>query len=71
MGGLKDEVRYYIKLLNPKTLQQTFGMVKIQEEFVNCNKKTSKSFWYANNYVITPIKFTARALVPVHRISPT
>ncbi|KAB1219951.1 hypothetical protein CJ030_MR3G022815 [Morella rubra] len=36
--GLKDDIRYPIKLLNPSTLQQAFGMAKIQEEYVSSIK---------------------------------
>lgn len=34
IGGLKDEIRYLVKLLNPNTLNQAFGTIKTPEEFV-------------------------------------
>ena len=35
LSGLKDEARLLVKMLNPKNLNGAFGLVKIQEEYLN------------------------------------
>ena len=43
LSGLRDEIRLPIKMLNPKTLNEAFGLAKIQEEYVMSSKKFLKS----------------------------
>ena len=43
LSDLRDEIRLPIKMLNPKTLNEAFGLAKIQEEYVMSSKKFLKS----------------------------
>jgi len=43
LSGLRDEIRLLIKMLNPKTLNEAFGLAKIQEKYVISSKKFLKS----------------------------
>ena len=43
LSGLRDEIRLPVKMLNPKTLNEDFGLAKIQEEYVMGSKKFLKS----------------------------
>jgi len=48
LGGLKDEIRSPLKLLNPTNLNWAFTLAKIQEELV-LNSRTSKFNTYTNS----------------------
>jgi hypothetical protein len=48
LGGLKDEIRSPLKLLNPTNLNWAFTLAKIQEELV-LNSRTSKFSTYTNS----------------------
>ena len=43
LSGLKDEVRLLVKMLNPKNLNEAFGLAKIQEEYLMSSRKFQKS----------------------------
>lgn len=78
-GGLKDEIRYPIKLLGPINLQQAFGMAKIQEEYVAVKKRSWRSFGQltnatSNHYnagALCSSKLVNKTLVPIQKITPT
>ena len=40
MNGLKDEIRLPVRMLNPQSLNEAFGLAKIQEEYVWSNRKS-------------------------------
>nr|XP_023879731.1 uncharacterized protein LOC111992135 [Quercus suber] len=40
LSGLKDEIRLPVRMLVPKSLNDAFGLAKIQEEFLYSNKKS-------------------------------
>ena len=42
LSGLKDEIRLPVRMLNPNTLNEAFGLAKIQEEYVLSCKKSSR-----------------------------
>ena len=42
LSGLKDEIRFPIRMLVPKSLNDAFGLAKIQEEFLISNRKSFK-----------------------------
>ena len=42
LSGLKDEIKLPIRTLNPQTLNEAFGLAKIQEEYVFSCKKSSE-----------------------------
>ena len=33
LSGLRDEIRLQVRMLNPKSLNEAFGLAKIQEEY--------------------------------------
>ena len=43
LSGLRDEIRLPIKMLNPKTLNEAFGLAKILEAYMVSCKRSSKS----------------------------
>ena len=42
LSGLKDEIRLLVRMLVPKSLNDAFGLAKIQEEFLISNRKSFK-----------------------------
>ena len=44
MNGLKDEIKLPIKMLNPQNLNATFGLAKIQEEYLMASRRNIKSW---------------------------
>ena len=42
LSGLKDETRLPVRMLVPKSLNDAFGLAKIQEEFLISNRKSIK-----------------------------
>ena len=42
LSGLKDEIRLPVRMLNPQSLNEAFGLAKIQEEYVLSYKKSAK-----------------------------
>ena len=42
LSGLRDEIRFPIKMFNPQNLNSAFGLAKIQKEYLLSNKKTTK-----------------------------
>ena len=42
LSGLKDEIRLPVRMLVPKSLNDVFGLAKIQEEYLMSSKKTFK-----------------------------
>ena len=42
LSGLKDEIRLPVRMLNPQSLNEAFGLAKIQEEYVFSCKKSAK-----------------------------
>ena len=43
LSGLKDEIRLPVRMLNPQTLNEAFGLSKIQEEYNWSCKRSFKS----------------------------
>ena len=39
LSGLKDEIRLPVRMLVPKTLNEAFGLAKIQEEYLSNGRK--------------------------------
>ena len=42
LSGLKDEIQLLVRMLNPSTMNEAFGLAKIQEEYVLSCKKNSR-----------------------------
>ena len=41
--ALRDEIRLPVKMINPKTFNEAFGLANVQEEYVMSSKKFLKS----------------------------
>ena len=74
LNGLKDEIRLPVRMLTPQSLNATFGLAKIQEEYLISCKKSSKiqqeigkpsilGFPKVNTFV------EAKSRIPIKRIS--
>ena len=44
LSGMKEEIRFPIKMFNPQALSTAFGLAKIQEECLNASRKGTKSW---------------------------
>ena len=76
LSGLKDEVRLLMKMLNPKNLNEAFGLAKIQEEYLMSSKKIQKpsSMELSKPSILGPradIKLDSKFKLPLQRLSPT
>ena len=76
LNGLRDEIRLPIKMLNPKTLNEAFGLAKIQEEYVMSSKKflKSSSLEVTKPSVLVPrpdTRLDSKFKLPLQRLSPT
>jgi hypothetical protein len=49
LGGLKDEIRYPLRLLNHTNLNVAFSMAKIQEECVLSARKSTRFSNFSNS----------------------
>lgn len=75
LSGLKDKIRLPVRMLNPQTLNEAFGLAKIQEEYVWSNKK---SIGYQQESGKTSIlglpksnaMLDTKPKIPVKRITP-
>ena len=75
LSGLKDEIWLPVRMLNPSTLNEAFGLAKIQEEYVFYCKKSSRFQQETgkgsilgllkNNVVIE-----AKSKIPIKRLTP-
>ena len=75
LSDLKDEVRLPVRMLNPPTLNEAFGLAKIQEEYLmGCKKGTN--VWHdlgKSSILGMPPKVTRfieeKTRIPIKRIS--
>ena len=44
MSRLKDEIKLLVRMLNPQNLNATFGLAKIQEEYLMTSRRNIKSW---------------------------
>lgn len=71
IGGLKDEIQFSVKLLNPTTLHQAFGIAKMQKEFVSSWKKSTRVTGGSMGAPFThSTKPNIKTTLPIHKISP-
>ena len=74
LSGLKDEVSLPVKMLHPKNLNKAFGLAKIQEEYLNSNRRSQRpSIDYAKPSILGPKlegKVESRLRLPLQRLSP-
>ncbi|GFI61096.1 hypothetical protein IMSAG049_00249 [Clostridiales bacterium] len=52
LSGLRDEIRLSVRMLNPQSLNEAFGLAKIQEEYVWSSRKSIKSHQKSGNTLI-------------------
>ena len=43
MSGFKDEIRLPVRMLMPKSLNEAFGLAKIQEEYLMSSRKSFRN----------------------------
>ena len=75
LSGLKDEIRLPIRMLNPQSLNEAFGLAKIQEEYVWSNRKSIMYQQESGNTSILGLPKSNAMLdtkpkIPVKRITP-
>ena len=75
LSGLKDEIRLQVRMLVPKSLNEAFGLAKIQEEYLLSSRRgfgNVADSWKASILGLPP-KFEAKAesriKVPLQRLS--
>ncbi|XP_075633382.1 uncharacterized protein LOC142605839 [Castanea sativa] len=76
LSGLKDEIRLPIRMLNPQTLNEAFGLAKIQEEYVWSSKKSIRYQQESGKTSILGLPKSNAVLdtkpkIPIKRITPT
>ena len=74
LSGLKDEIRLPVRMLVPKTLNEAFGLAKVQEEYVNSCMKGFRGVADNGNASIlgTPkleARVEPRTKVPLQRLT--
>ncbi|XP_075659120.1 uncharacterized protein LOC142628999 [Castanea sativa] len=75
LNGLKDEVKLLVKMLNPKNLNEAFGLAKIQEEYLMSRKKSQRpsSLELSKPSILGPkpdVKLGSKFKLPLQRLSP-
>ena len=75
---MKDEIRLLVRMLNPQSLNESFGLSKIQEEYNWSCKKSFKSRLEPGKFSILgpppkvpPLTDMKNNRIPIKRISPT
>ena len=77
LSGLRDEIRLPMRMLNPKSLNEAFGLAKIQKEYNwSCKKSVKMQVDQGKPSILgAPPKTTSflesKARLPIIRISPT
>ena len=78
LSGLRDKVRLVVRMQNPRTLNATFRLAKIQEEYLSTCKKVYRPFSESSrsNWQEQPIekydsKSESKARVPIQKITST
>jgi hypothetical protein len=62
LGGLKPEIRFLVRMFNPKTLVEAYSLAKIQEENVLNNTKGIRP-WISNQFRSNMVGGTAEFTV--------
>ena len=76
LSGLRDEIRLPVRMLSPKSLNEAFGLSKIQEEYNwSCKKSVKLQVDQRKPSILgAPPKTTSflesKARLPIKRISP-
>ena len=76
LSGLKDEIRLPVRMLNPQSLNEAFGLSKIQEEYNwSCKKSSKVQMDQGKPSILGPPKVlplidNKSNKLPIRRISP-
>ena len=76
LSGLRDEIRLPMRMLNPKSLNEAFGLAKIQEEYNwSCRKFSKTQGDQGRPYILgappkAPSLLESKPRLPIKRISP-
>ncbi|XP_058078836.1 uncharacterized protein LOC131227133 [Magnolia sinica] len=70
LSGLREDIRFMVRMLNPSNLTMAFGMAKMQEENVAAFRRGSKVSSLPTRPFITNTTSDTKAIVPVQRLSP-
>ncbi|KAJ0101884.1 hypothetical protein Patl1_05728 [Pistacia atlantica] len=72
LSGLREEIRFMVRMLNPSNVHIAFGLAKMQEENVAAFRRTTKLGSVPTRLAIRPSSLPEkRAIVPVQRLSPS
>ena len=72
LSGLREDIRFMVRMLNPSNLHIAFGLAKMQEENVAALRITAKLGSVPTRLAIgPPSPPEKRAIVPVQRLSPS
>ncbi|KAJ0043687.1 hypothetical protein Pint_18479 [Pistacia integerrima] len=72
LSGLREDIRFMVRMLNPSNLHIVFGLAKMQEENVAALRRTTKLGSVPTRLAIGPPSPPGkRAIVPVQRLSPS
>ncbi|RVW59679.1 Transposon Tf2-8 polyprotein [Vitis vinifera] len=72
LSGLREDIRFMVRMLNPSNLHIAFGLAKMQEENVAALRRTAKLGSVPTRLAIgPPSPPEKRAIVPVQRLSPS
>ena len=69
LSGFKDEVRLPVRMLSPKTLNEAFGLAKMQEEYLwSCRKYSKNSYDGSRKSVLGAPKLENNNPTPKSRV---
>jgi len=76
LSGLRDEIRLPIRMLNPWNLSATFGLAKIQEEYLVVSKRSTKPWSDGiKTSILGPLPMIKNeskgTKLPIQKISPS
>uniref|UniRef100_A0A7N2MU35 Retrotransposon gag domain-containing protein n=1 Tax=Quercus lobata TaxID=97700 RepID=A0A7N2MU35_QUELO len=75
LSGLKDEMKLPMRMLNPQSLNEAFGLSKIQEEYIwSCKRNSRMQIEQGKPSILGLLKALAlldpKTKLPIKRISP-
>lgn len=71
MNGLRDDIRLLVRMLNPTTPNAAFGLAKMQEEYVNTNRRNLRRMGtIQGNFQPSVTKGIQKLSILIQRISP-
>ena len=72
LTGLREDIQFMVRTLNPSNLHIAFGLAKMQEENVAALRRTARLGFVPTRSTIGPSNpHEKRAIVPIQRLSPS